>query len=156
MLRSFLLVVITAVVLFGQKYTGPQPGKADLPYLIHADVLVPTEATEAKEETRKDDIIYVIDGATSSVATPLASPAFLIRADQLAPDKLEVYKVESKGGRREILFSHKKKQVARPVRCTASRVGDDLYKLEVDDSLAVGEYSITPNGSNQVFCFRVF
>jgi hypothetical protein len=156
MLRSFLLVVITAVVLFGQKYTGPQPEKADLPYLIHADVLVPTEATEAKEETRKDDIIYVIDGATSSVATPLASPAFLIRADQLAPDKLEVYKVESKGGRREILFSHKKKQVARPVRCTASRVGDDLYKLEVDDSLAIGEYSITPNGSNQVFCFRVF
>lgn len=156
MLRSLLLVVITALVLFGQKYAGPQPEKADLPYLIHADVLVPTEATEAKEETRKDDVIYVIDGATSPAATPLASPSFLIRADQLAADKLEVYKVESKGGRREILFSHKKKQVARPVRCTASRVGDDLYKLEVDDSLAAGEYSITPNGSNQVFCFRVF
>ena len=156
MLRSFVLVLITSLALLGQKYTGPQPEKADLPYLIHADVLVPTEATEAKEETRKDDVIYVIDGATSPAATPLASPSFLIRADQLAADKLEVYKVESKGGRREILFSHKKKQVARPVRCTASRVGDDLYKLEVDDSLAAGEYSITPNGSNQVFCFRVF
>ena len=156
MLRSFLLLFLTSLAVFGQKYTGPQPEKADLPYLIHADVLVPTDATEAREETRKDDIIYVIDGATSSAATPLASPAFLIRADQLAPDKLEVYKVESKNGRREILFSHKKKQVARPVRCTASRVGDDLYKLEVDESLGAGEYSITPNGSNQVFCFRVF
>src|SRR5579864_1184637 len=156
MLRSLLLVLFASLVLFGQKYSGPQPEKADLPYLIHADVLVPTEATEAKEETRKDDVIFVIDGATSSAATPLASPSFLIRADQLAPDKLEVYKVESKGGRREILFSHKKKQVARPLRCTASRVGDDLYKLEVDDSLAAGEYSITPNGSNHVFCLRVF
>lgn len=148
--------MLTSLALSGQKYTGPQPEKADLPYLIHADALVPTEATEAREETRKDDIIYIIDGATSSAATPLASPAFLIRADQLVPDKLEVYKVESKNGRREILFSHKKKQVARPVRCTASRVGDDLYKLEVDESLGAGEYSITPNGSNQVFCFRVF
>ena len=156
MLRSLVLVFVAAMVLSGQKYTGPQPEKADLPYLIHADVLVPTEATEAKEENRKDDIIYVVEGATSSAATPLASPAFLIRADQRVADKLEVYRLEPKNGRREILFSHKKKQVARPVRCTASRVGDDLYKLEVDESLGTGEYSITPSGSNQVFCFRVF
>jgi hypothetical protein len=156
MLRSLIFVFMASVALFGQKYTGPQPEKADLPYLIHADVLAPTEATEAKEEPRKDDIIFVIAGATSSAATPLASPAFLMRADQLVADKLEVYKVESKNGRREILFSHKKKQVARPIRCTASRVGDDLYKLEVDESLGIGEYSITPSGSNQVFCFRVY
>jgi len=156
MLRSLLLVFVTSLLLFGQKYTGPQPEKADLPYLIHADVLVPTEATEAKEEPRKDDIIYVVDGATSSAATPLASPAFLIRTDQLVADKLQIYKLELKNGHREILFSHKKKQVARPVSCTATRVGDDLYKLEVDVSLGKGEYSITPEGSNQVFCFRVY
>ncbi len=156
MLRSFILVFITSLVLFGQKYTGPQPEKADLPYLMHADVLVATEATEAKEETRKDNTVYVIAGGTSSVATPLASPAFLIRTDQLAADKLEIYKLESKNGQREILFTHKKKAVARPVSCTASRVGDDLYKLEVDVSLEKGEYSITPNGSTQVFCFRVY
>lgn len=156
MLRSLLLVFVASLALLGQKYTGPQPEKADLPYLIHADVLVPTEATEAKEEPRKDDIIFVVDGPTSPAATPLASPAFLIRTDQLAADKLEVFKLESKNGRREILFSHKKKQVARPLSCTASRVGDDLYKLELDVSLGKGEYSITPNGSNQVFCFRVY
>jgi hypothetical protein len=156
MLRSLPLVFVTSLVLFGQKYSGPQPEKADLPYLIHADVLVPTEATEAKEETRKDNTVYVIAGATSSAATPLASPAFLVRTDQLVADKLEIYKLESKNGQREILFTHKKKQVARPVSCTATRVGDDLYKLEVDVSLDKGEYSITPNGSNQVFCFRVY
>ncbi|MBZ5594018.1 MAG: hypothetical protein LAP39_17395 [Acidobacteriia bacterium] len=156
MLRPFLLLFVSAIVLLGQKYTGPQPEKADLPYLIHADALVPTEATEAKEENRKDEVIYVIEGASSSVATPLASPAFLIRAGQLAADKLEIYKLEAKNGRREILFSRKKKQMARAIRCTASRVGDDLFKLEVDESLGNGEYSITPNGSNQVFCFRVY
>jgi len=156
MLRPFLIVFVSAMLLLGQKYTGPQPEKADLPYLIHADDLVPTEATEAKEETRKDETLFVIEGASSSVATPLASPAFLIRADQLAPDKLEIYKLESKNGRREILFTRKKKQMAKPIRCTVNRVGEDLFRLEVDESLGKGEYSITPSGSNQVFCFRVY
>jgi len=156
MLRPLLLLFVSAVVLLGQKYTGPQPEKADLPYIIHADSLVPTEALEAKEETRKDEIVYVIEGATSSAATPLASPAFLVRVEELAPDKLEIYKLESKSGHREILFSRKRKQIARPVQCTVSRVGESLFKLEVDQSLEKGEYSITPNGSNTVFCFRVY
>jgi hypothetical protein len=156
MLRLFLFPLLCVALLPAQKYTGPQPEKTDLPYLVHADSLVPTEVSEAKEETRKDEILYVVEGATSPVATPLASPAFIIRTEQLAPDKLEIYKLESKNGRREILFSRKKKQTARPVRCTVSRLGDNLYKLEVDQSLENGEYSITPSGSNQVFCFRVY
>jgi hypothetical protein len=156
MLRTLLLTFVSAVVLLGQKYTGPEPEKSDLPYLIHADALVPTEATEAKEENRKDEITYVIEGASSPVATPLASPAFLIRADQLVPDKLQLYKMEAKNGRRELLFSRKKKPIARPINCTVTRVGDNLFKLEVDGSLGNGEYSISPDGSNQVFCFRVY
>ena len=139
-----------------QKYAGPQPEKPDLPYLVHADTLVPTEATEAKEEDRKDEILYAIAGATSPAATPLSSPVFLIRTEQLGTDKLEIYKLELRNGRREILFSRKKKQIARPFRLSIKRVGDNLYRLEVDESLENGEYSITPNGSNQVFCFRVY
>ena len=50
----------------------------------------------------------------------------------------------------------KKKQTARPIRYTINRVGENLYKLEVDEGLGNGEYSITPSGSNQVFCFRVY
>lgn len=155
MLRRFLLLLTCSAALFGQKYDGPQPEKPDLPYLIHADNLVPTEANEAKEETRKDEVLYVIEGATSPAATPLASPVFLIRVDQLAPERLEIYKLESKNGRREVLF-RKKKQAARPIRCNVTRVADNLYKLDVEEALGNGEYSITPNGSNQVFCFRVF
>ena len=31
------------------KYTGPKPPKADVPYLLHADTLIETEAVEARE-----------------------------------------------------------------------------------------------------------
>ena len=156
MLRRFVLVLISSTAMFGQKYTAPQPEKPDLPYLLHADNLVPTQVGEAKEETRKDEIVYVVTGATSSAMTPLASPIFIIRVEQLIPDKLEVYKLEAKNGRREVVFSRKKKQMARPVRCTVTRLAEGLYKLEVDETLPNGEFSITPSGSNQVFCFRVY
>ena len=156
MLRRCLFTIVCATALLAQKYSGPQPEKPDLPYLVHADNLVATEASEAKEESRKDEIVYAINGATSPAATPLSSPVFIIRAEQLAPDKLEIYKLAVKNGRREVLFSRKKKQTAKAVRATVSPLGDNLYKLEVDESLEKGEYSITPSGSNQVFCFRVF
>jgi hypothetical protein len=55
-----------------------------------------------------------------------------------------------------VLLSRKKKQVAKPITATVTRVGDDLYKLEVDQELPNGEYSISPRGSEQVFCFRVY
>jgi hypothetical protein len=37
-----------------------------------------------------------------------------------------------------------------------TRLDGGLYKIEVDESLEKGEYSLTPEGSNQVFCFQVF
>jgi hypothetical protein len=33
---------------------------------------------------------------------------------------------------------------------------DNLYKLEVEDELENGEYSLSPAGSNQAFCFQVY
>ena len=33
---------------------------------------------------------------------------------------------------------------------------DGLHKMEVDESLEPGEYSLSPEGSNRVFCFKVF
>lgn len=156
MLRSIAFVLICSGTLFGQKYTGPKPEKADLPYLVHADNLVATEAGEAKEEDRKGDRIAIIPGATSPAATPLTSPIFIIRADKMNPDQLEIYKLESKNGNREVVLSHKKKPVAKPITSNVTKVGDDLYKLEVDQDLPPGEYSISPRDSELVFCFRVY
>jgi hypothetical protein len=151
----FLLVLAPAAP--GQKYSGPRPPKPDVPFLLHADNLVPTEAAEAKEEQVKNDLVYSISGAESSAKTPLASPVFIIETDKLAPDKLELYRLEVKNGRRQVSFSKKRqKDSSRAIRTILNRLDDNLYRLEVQQSLENGEYSLTPSGSNQVFCFQVF
>jgi len=155
-LRIVPLLLAAVVAAFAQpKYSGPRPPKPDLPFLKHADSLIPTEVATAKEEKQKNnDILYVVEGASSPAKTPLASPIFLIATEKLNPERLGLYKLESKNGRREILFSQKKPP--KPIRVELSRIADKLYRLEVGDSLENGEYSLTPEGSNDVFCFQVY
>jgi hypothetical protein len=156
-MRKWLpIVLLCAWPLAAQKYTGPQPPKPDLPYLMHADDLIATESGEGKQDDRKGDVNYVIAGANSTVRTPLASPAFLILTDQLQADRLQLYKLQSKGGQREVLIRHRNKLVARPIRLNVTRLDSNLYKLEVDEILENGEYSLSPTDSNQVFCFQVY
>ncbi len=150
------IVLFCVLPLLAQKYSGPRPEKPDLPYLVHADNLVPTERTEAKEEDRKNEVTFVIAGANSTARTPLSSPGFLILADQVQPEKLQLYKLESKNGQREVLYSRKKKLVAHSIRLDVTRLDGNLYRVEVDEILENGEYSLTPEGSNQVFCFQVY
>lgn len=157
MLRTLAFGLIGFAALLGQqKYAGRRPEKADLPYLVHADNLVATEAGEAKEEDRKGDHIAIIAGATSPAATPLTSPIFIIRADKIIPDQLEIYRLETKNGQREVVLAHKGKPVAKRIISNVTKVGEDLYKLEVEQDLAPGEYSISPRDSELVFCFRVY
>ena len=102
-IRCLALCFAAAFAAAAQNYTGPLPPKADLPYLKHAENLVPTEMQEAKEEKgKKDDITYVLAGAASNARTPLASPIFLLQADKLVAAKLALYKLEPRNGRREI------------------------------------------------------
>jgi hypothetical protein len=155
--RTLPLFFAVACAVYAQKYIGPRPSKPDIPYLKHAGSLVSTEVAEAKEEKRKDDVLYVVDGANSSARTPLASPIFLFQSDKILPDKLQLYKLDTKNGRRELLMSPKKRQGAMPIRIQITRLGsDNLYQIEVEESLENGEYSLSPAGSNQVFCFQVF
>jgi hypothetical protein len=155
MLRRTLLVAFAVVLTAAaQKYTGPLPAKADLPYLKHAGDLVPTEAVEAREEKKKDDILYIVEGVNSSVKTPLASPIFLLRAAKLVPERLQLFKLDAKGDHREILYSPK--HPPKAIRVEVTRLASDLYRIEVNESLEPGEYSLSPEGSNQVFCFQVF
>lgn len=156
MRRRWLILWLCAGPLLAQKYTGPRPAKADLPYLMHADNLVPTESAEATQEERKNEVTYVVAGAHCGARTPLASPAFLMQTDQLQADRLQLYQLQVKGGRREVLFSRKKKLVARPIRLNVTRLDENLYKVEVDEMLENGEYTLTPSDSNQVFCFQVY
>jgi hypothetical protein len=154
MMRSIALLLLTVFSAFGQKYDGPKPPKPDLPYLKHGTNLVALEAVEAKEQKQKNDTLYVVEGSASSAKTPLASPIFLFQSSKVLPDKLGLYKFDVKGGHREILFGPKKSP--RPMRIDVTHLDGNLYKIEVNDSLEPGEYSLSPEGSNQVFCFQVF
>ena len=160
--RCLLLLLAAALAAPAQKYNGPRPPKPDIVYLKHASDLLPTEMQESKEEKKGDNITYVVEGATSPVSTPLASPIFLIVADKLPPESLELYKFETKNGRSEITMSPKKP--GRPIRVEiTSLTNDKLWRIEVNESLEPGEYSFSPGsnerqgwkGSNQVFCFQV-
>jgi hypothetical protein len=137
-----------------RKYNGPVPPKPDLPYLKHANNLVPTEAVDVKEDKKTDEITYIIPGATSSARTPLAAPIFLFQADKIAPDRLGLYRLESRNGRREIATSPKKP--LEPIRIVVRHLSGNLYQIEVDDSIEAGEYALTPEGRDLAFCFQVF
>jgi hypothetical protein len=154
MIRRIAPLLLAAAAAFAQKYDGPKPPKPDVPYLKHATDLVPLETAEAKEQKQKNDTLYVGEGAQSSAKTPLASPVFLFVSSKIQPDKLGLYKFDVKGGHREILFGPKKSP--KPLRIDVTHLDGNLYKLEVNDSLEPGEYSLSPEGSNQVFCFQVF
>jgi hypothetical protein len=154
--RMAWIALVCLGILPAQKYSGPRPAKPDIPYLVHADNLVETEVAEAKEDKKKDDITYVVAGASSSAKTPLAGPVFILEADKLSADKIQLYKFDVKNGRREVFFSHKGKASAKPRRLNVTPAGGSLYKIEVDESLEKGEYGLTPESSNQVFCFQVF
>ena len=154
MLRRIAPLLLFVVAASAQKYDGPRPPKPDLPYLKHADNLIPTEAAQAKEQKQKSDTLYVIEGANSPARTPLASPIFLFQSDKIVPEKLGLYKLDVKGGHREILFGARKSP--KPVIITVTHLDGNLYRIEADDTLEPGEYSLSPEGSNQVFCFAVF
>ena len=153
--RTWMLLALSAVAAAqSKKYDGPKPPKPDLPYLKHADNLIPTDSSEATEEKKKDNTLYIVQGAAATAQTPLASPILIMHADKLVPDRLGLYKMEVKSGRRELLSTRKKP--LRPIRMDVERLSGNVYKLEVHESLEPGEYSLSPEGSNKVFCFRVF
>lgn len=157
-----LVSVLGGILLSGgfaaEKYTGPRPAKADLPYLVHADNLIPTEVNEAQQQSRGRDIIYTIPGAASPARTPVAEPIFLFLSEKIAPESLELYRLEVKGGNRQIVFPERKKNQPRPLRLVITRLDERLYRLEVSERFGLenGPYSISPRDSNQVFCFDVY
>ena len=149
---------VAAFAALAQKYSGPAPEKEDLPYLVQADNLVPTEAATAQEQKgKKGETLYVVAGAASTARTPLASPIFVLKVKDLVPEKSQLYKLDVRNGRREITFrSGKNSRNPQPVRLDIKRLDEGLFRLEVGESLPNGQYSFTPEGSNDVFCFEVY
>ena len=157
-MRSLILLTIAAAAALAQeKYTGPRPPKPDVLYLVHADNLIPTEVLDAKPDSKKNEVVYTVPGANSPARTPLAEPIFLIDAEKIQPQSLELYRVETRGGKREVSVSLKHTRGgSKALRLTVTRLDGHLYRVEADDQLDNGEYAISPNGSNTVFCFEVY
>lgn len=160
LLAATLLGSIALPVFAQNKYTGPRPPKPDMVYLLHASELVPTEAGEAKEETRKDVVANVMKGVASSARTPLAEPIFLIATEKLDAGKFELYRMDTKNGQREVVVPNDPKKRAKnapkPLRLKWEKVETGLFRLEANEYLENGEYCLTPAGSQQVFCFQVY
>lgn len=139
------------------EYHGPEPPKSDVPYLLHASTLVETEITEAQQESKKNDILYWVEGDTSTARTPLAEPIFIVKIDKLIPDKIELYKFDVNKKRRELVIKERPgKNDAHPLHLQVTRLGKGLYKIEVSETLPNGEYSLSPQGSDRVFAFTVY
>jgi len=145
-------MLVTACLIWAQKYEGPRPPKPDLPYIKHADTLLPTEAVEAKTQEKKGETLYAIDGASSSTKTPLAAPILLFVSDKIDPGNLQLFKLESKGGHREFVA----RQNGEAIRVDVTKLDGPLSRIEPYNGLDPGEYALLANGTKQVFCFAVF
>jgi len=152
----FSILLLATLAIGADDYTGPRPPKPDVPYLVHASNLVPTEATEAAQEGKKDDTTYSVPGAASPARTPLAEPIFLLRTEKIKADTLELYRFEVKNGRRQVTMSRKRSDKSGPFHLSVTKLDKDLYRVEADEALENGEYSLSPSGSNAVFCFQIY
>ncbi|HEY1217414.1 MAG: hypothetical protein ABSE42_17100 [Bryobacteraceae bacterium] len=151
-LRLFLTIMIGTCAATAQKYDGPKPPKPDLPYIKHADTLLATEAVEAKVQKKKDDTLYTVDGANSPAKTPLAAPILLFQSGKINPENLQLFRMESKDGHRELNLQ----KSGEPIRIEVTKLGDTLSRIEPYNGLDPGEYALVAGGSNQMFCFAVF
>ncbi|HYZ84251.1 MAG TPA: hypothetical protein VE621_07600 [Bryobacteraceae bacterium] len=150
------LLASSALVIGAEKYTGPRPPKPDIPYLVHADKLIETEIGEGQQEARKDNEIAYIPGPSSPVKTPIPEPFFLVKTEKLDVRAFQCYRLETKGGRREVILSTKKGKQSRDIPLVFAQIEPGLYKVEVDQLLEVGEYTLSPSNSNKTFSFQVY
>lgn len=161
-MSSRLFTIVFALIALiipahADDYDGPKPAKPDIPYLVQASQAIETEVQEAKEEKRKEGTVFVIPGAASPVKTPMAEPLFIFRSSALPADGLQLFRLTVSGANREVFGGDKKgKHGAKPLKLTVKQVGDRLYRIEAYESLEPGEYSLSPNASNQAFCFAVY
>jgi hypothetical protein len=138
------------------KYDGPVPPKPDIPYLLHASTLVETEAADAQEGGKNKDT-YTISGASSPARTPLAEPIFIIDARKIQPETFALYRLDIKGGNREVSLSgNRRRGGSRALHLAVKPLGGHLYRVEADEALDNGEYALSPSGDNRAFCFEIY
>lgn len=152
-----VVLLLACVSAWAQTYSGPRPPKKDTIYLVHADNLIPCETGDAKEEGKKNDAVFTFPGTSSPARTPLAEPIFIIDSDEIRPDSVELYRMDVRGGHREVKTTGgSRRGGTKALRLSVTKLDRGLYKLEASETLDPGQYSLSPSGSNRVFCFEVY
>jgi hypothetical protein len=154
------LLIAAALPAAAQKnYSGPRPEKSDVPFLQHGKKLIEVETSEAGEAQGKGDVNYSVPGANSPTKTPVPEPLFLFQSDKLNPQRLSLFRMKIKGGQRTLSLPtdlRRRKDKARPLFILVSPIENRLFKVEVNEPLENGEYCLSPEGSNKVFCFSEY
>ncbi len=152
-----LLALALPAVAQQDKYSGPRPEKADVVYLKHVDKLIETEVSEAKQSEEKNRTIFRVPGASSAVKTPMAEPIFLFKTEKINPDKLTLYKMAVENGQRVLNFPSKRgKDSPKAIYIMVTPLEHGIFKIEVNEFIDDGEYCLSPEGSNAVFCFSTY
>jgi hypothetical protein len=153
--RLWMAAIAAALCASAQKYNGPLPDKTDLPYIKQAAALIPMEIAEARSEKAGSGTRFIIEGAASSVKTPLPLPIFILKAQKLAAERLQLYKMEARDGHREYVVGGANSPDVLHLEVTRL-TADGLCRIAVSDPLEAGEYVLSADTSKQVFCFQVF
>ncbi len=150
-----LAFTIACCLFAAEKYKGPVPPKPDIPYLLHASTLVETEVADARQGKKNDE--FIISGAASSARTPLAEPIFIIDARNIQPETFELYRLDVKGGNREVsLGGNRRRGGSHALHLAVKPLGGHLFRVEADEALDDGEYALSPNGDNKAYCFEIY
>ena len=158
-LAAALLVLAALPAAAQMKYTGPRPPKPDVPFLVHANQLLPVETGDAHEAQGKGETNYSVPGAASPTRTPIPEPVFLFQSDKINPERLSLFRMVPRSGERTLTLPadpRKRKDSARPIFILVTPVENRLFKVEVNEPLDNGEYCLSPEGSNTVFCFSEY
>ncbi len=155
--RKFFCVLLPVCGLLAQlPYPVPLPPQKDLPYLVHGDNLVATEARVAESRERRFDTVFAVPGEAAAARTPLASPIFVFDAGRIDAGKFQLYRLEAGAGHRELAVQRRGRGGAKAFRINVYPVSGGVYRIEAAESLPNGEYALTPDGTNDVFCFTVY
>ncbi len=157
---GIILGLALGVFAVAQEYDGPNPPKPDIPYLLHAHNLIEPEIGEARVEERRNETANILEGASSPVRTPLAEPIFIFESDEIPVESISLWQVEKVRNTREIAFPNDPQRQRRrgpfPVHLTVKPLAGDMYWIEVNQYLENGEYCLSPDGSQTVFCFQIY
>lgn len=156
------LAAIAATLAFPQqKGAATKPPKSDLPYLLEAQKLIPTDASPVTRSSSKSNESLSVPGVTSSARTPLPEPIFVFSQVQIKATDFELIRFDVANGRRQWTKGKQEhpnndEEPEEILRLTLRPVAEGVVRIEAAEMLNPGEYALIPRGKDTAFCFTVF